>query len=206
MDAVNVASLSGVGRELLGRYVRNAIADPLRRRVPAKNVRLRSLLDEPGGAQAFHNAGWRQTDCSYYVVESLEALQQMKTELERIDLVDSQLADRHLPCASIGEHATLIGLPGELCAQVLSRLKRGDLCACRRVCTRLLEKASHGHLWIRHCSRKMRERVHHQTFASSACRRLDRLWFQVARLEELWTRLEARAVSSIPSEHVERAR
>lgn len=163
------AHLSPDAKSLLRRYCANAARHPSRRCVPASNPRLSELISSPQGAELLALAGWTRSEGAFIVAD-----------VERL----------HTVLAAISP--SLLALPEDLLRCCLALLDVGCLSAVSRVSKAVRLASMHGSLWRPLCSPRVQATLSvHGRVDSRMAQRLDAICFHAARLEPLWSRLEA---------------
>ena len=82
-----VAAIGPSDRELLRRYLVNAVDSPSRRRVRGSNRKLATLLASKAGAALFASAGWApcedgETGEAYFAVDAIEPMREVLAALD----------------------------------------------------------------------------------------------------------------------------
>jgi hypothetical protein len=198
-------ALSASERNLLSRYLSNALKDQSLRRVRAANKRLSSLLCIPEANALLAAAGWTLQG---------EELVAGATEDEALRSVLDVIEGLRLNA--------LLALPDELLCRVLAHLDLSSLCAMLQTSTVGLAAASRGCLWLPFCppplwsaavgadrlgahegswvarapigalsaAASARQRRRPERLPGSVAQRLDPVWRSVVRLSALWSRIE----------------
>ena len=165
---------------LLVRYMQNAIANPRRRAIKSTNPKLASIREIPEGEALLVAAGWQSRGDFLVLSDDASALACAQAVLEA--LLASQ------PC--------LLDLPDELLHRCFATLDLADMAVLLRVSKAMRTVAAQGRVWLRFCSNRIRRQV--KMAGRSAMQppgdlgRLETVWRHVARLENIWSRLEAR--------------